>query len=132
MTNPYREPDPDALHLELDGDAPVPTNVESIISYLKTRKLLECAGKPAALMIGSLQPWYDGHRGLFMQALEMEGYVVIGVSETYGLGGNNPFPFAELKARIEESLSDFFGSFEIRRLPNITNVVYGPLATLKN
>jgi adenylylsulfate kinase len=62
---------------------------------------------------------------LFMQALEMEGYVVIGVRETYGLGDKNPFTFAEVKARIEESLSAFVGSFEIRRLPNITNVVYG-------
>jgi len=124
IDDPYQEPDPDALNLELDGDAPVPTNVESIISYLETRKLLKCAGKPAALMIGRFQPWHDGHRGLFMQALEMEGYVVIGVRET-GLGDKNPFTFAEVKARIEVSLKDCIGNFEIHGLPNITNVVYG-------
>ncbi len=60
-----------------------------------------------------------------MQSLEMEGYVVIGVRETYGLGDKNPFTFAEVKSRIEESLSAFVGSFEIRRLPDITNIVYG-------
>jgi hypothetical protein len=76
-------------------------------------------------MIGRFQPWHDGHRALFMRALKMEGYVVIGVRETYGLGDKNPFTFAEVKTRIEESLSAFVGCFEIRRLPNITNIVYG-------
>jgi hypothetical protein len=76
-------------------------------------------------MIGRFQPWHEGHRALFMQALEMEGHVVIGVRETHGLGIQNPFTFAEVKQRIEESLRDFPGRFEIRRLPNITNIVYG-------
>jgi len=30
-----------------------------------------------------------------------------------------------VKARIEKSLCSFAGRFEIRRLPNITNIVYG-------
>ena len=76
-------------------------------------------------MIGRYQPWHDGHRALFMEALARESYVVIGVRETHGLGDKNPFNFVEVKARIEESLNAFAGSFEIRRLPNITKVVYG-------
>jgi len=87
--------------------------------------LLDRLDEPAALMIGRYQPWHDGHRALFMQALEMEGYVVIGVRETHGQSDKNPFTFAEVKARIEESLRAFVGSFEIRRLPNVTNIVYG-------
>ena len=125
IDDPYEEPDPEVLNLRIDGDWPVEKNVHVITAYLQNRGLLEGPPKPAALMIGRYQPWHEGHRALFMQALEMEGYVVIGVRETYGLGDKNPFTFAEVKARIEESLSAFVGSFEIRRLPNITNVVYG-------
>src|SRR3989441_6979281 len=125
IDDPYEEPESDVLNLKLDGDSPVEKNVERITAYLGERGLLERLDEPAALMIGRYQPWHDGHRALFMQALEMEGYVVIGVRETYGLGDQNPFTFAEVKARIEESLSAFRGSFEIRRLPNITNIVYG-------
>jgi adenylyl-sulfate kinase len=125
VDDPYEEPDADALNLEVAGDQPVERNVGIITRYLEDRGLLGRVGKPAALMIGRFQPWHDGHRALFMQALEMEGYVVIGVRDTHGLGDKNPFTFAEVKARIEESLNAFAGSFEIRRLPNITNVVYG-------
>ena len=109
----------------IKGDWAVEKNVKIITNYLEDRGLLPDLGRPAALMLGRFQPWHDGHRALFIQALEMEGYVVIGVRETYGLSDKNPFTFAEVKARIEESLSAFVGSFEIRRLPNITNIVYG-------
>jgi hypothetical protein len=125
IDDPYEESDPDVLNLQIDGEWPVEKNVCVIATYLENRGLLERVSNPAALMLGRYQPWHDGHRALFMQALEMEGYVVIGVRETYGLSDKNPFTFAEVKARIEESLSAFVGSFEIRRLPNITNIVYG-------
>jgi len=125
IDDPYEEPDPDTLNLQIDGDWPVEKNVEIISIYLEDRGLLGHLDEPAALMIGRYQPWHEGHRALFIKALEMEGYVVIGVRETQGRGDKNPFTFTEVKARIEESLSAFVGSFEIRRLPNITNIVYG-------
>jgi adenylyl-sulfate kinase len=125
IDDPYQEPDSEVLNLRIDGDSPVENNVRIITGYLEDRRLLERLNEPAALMIGRYQPWHDGHRALFLRALEMDGYVVIGVRETYGLGDKNPFTFAEVKARIEESLAAFVGSFEIRRLPNVTNIVYG-------
>jgi adenylyl-sulfate kinase len=125
VDDPYEEPEAGVVDLKLEGDWPVEKNVKIIIAYLEDRGLLERQSECAALMIGRYQPWHDGHRALFMRALQMEGYVVIGVRETYGLGDKNPFTFAEVKACIEESLSAFVGSFEIRQLPNITNVVYG-------
>lgn len=125
IDDPYEEPDLNLLDLQISGSSPVEKNVEIITNYLEDRGLLGGAHRPAALMIGRYQPWHDGHRALFTRALEMEGFVVIGVRETCGLGDKNPFTFAEVKARIEESLSSFVGSFEIRRLPNITNIVYG-------
>jgi len=125
IDDPYERPDPDQVDLQIKGDWPVERSVEIIIDHLEDRGLLENLSKPAALMLGRYQPWHDGHRALFMEALEMEGYVVIGVRDTHGLGDKNPFTFAEVKARIEESLSAFVGRFEIRRLPNITNIVYG-------
>jgi len=125
IDDPYEQPDSDVLELQIDGDLPVEGNVAIITNYLENRGFLEDSGKPAALMIGRYQPWHDGHRALFMEALAMEGYVVIGVRETHGQGDQNPFTFPEVKARIEDSLSSFVGSFEVRRLPNITNIVYG-------
>lgn len=125
IDDPYEEPDRNQVDLELNGDWPVEKNIRVITTYLEQRRLLERLNESAALMIGRYQPWHDGHRALFLRALAMEGYVVIGVRETHGLGDKNPFTFAEVKARIEESLSNFVGSFEIRRLPNITNIVYG-------
>ena len=125
IDDPYEEPDHQAPGIQIGGDEVVEKNVEIIVRYLESRGLLKRLGQPAALMIGRFQPWHDGHRALFLQALEMEGYVVIGVRETHGLGDQNPFTFAEVKERIEELLSDFVGSFEIRRLPNVTNIVYG-------
>lgn len=125
VDDPYEAPDPNLVNLEIDGASAVEESVEHIIDYLEDRGLLGRHGKPAALMIGRYQPWHDGHRALFMEALETEGYVVIGVRDTYGLGDDNPFPFSEIRTRIEESLKAFVGSFEIRRLPNITNIVHG-------
>ena len=125
IDDPYEEPEPDMLNLKVNGDWPVEKSVGIIATHLEEQGLLERSDKPAALMIGRYQPWHYGHRALFMEALELEGYVVIGVRETFGLGDQNPFTFAEVKAGIEESLQDFVGSFEIRRLPNITNIVYG-------
>ena len=126
IDDPYEQPDPNVLNLQVEGDASVERNVEIITNYLEDRGLLgPRLHKPAALMIGRYQPWHEGHRALFLEALAMEGHVVIRIRETHGQGDQNPFTFAEVKARIEESLSAFAGSFEIRRLPNITNIVYG-------
>ena len=125
IDDPYEKPEPNLVGPQIKGDWPVAKNVEIISTYLEDRGLLEHLDEPAALMIGRYQPWHKGHRALFMKALEMEGYVVIGVRETHGQGDKNPFTFAEVKARIEESLRAFVGSFEIRRLPNVTNIVYG-------
>src|SRR6185503_5911554 len=100
IDDPYEEPDHQAPGIQIAGDEVVEKNVEIIIRYLESRGLLKRLGQPAALMIGRFQPWHDGHRALFLRALEMEGYVVIGVRETHGLGDQNPFTFAEVKERI--------------------------------
>lgn len=125
VDDPYEEPDGQVPGIKVDGEEVVEQNVQIIIRYLEDQGLLKRLGQPAALMIGRFQPWHNGHRALFLQALEMEGYVVIGVRETHGLEDKNPFSFCEVKARIEQSLQAFTGRFEVRLLPNITNVVYG-------
>jgi hypothetical protein len=125
IDDPYEEPDPQHVELRIAGDAPVAENVRMIINYLERRGLLRRSPRRAALMIGRYQPWHEGHQALFAEALKMEGYVVIGVREPCALNDQNPFTFPQVKARIERSLSDFAGDFEIRRMPNITNIVYG-------
>src|SRR2546421_7215874 len=89
IDDPYEELEWNVLTLNLAGASPVKKTVEKFPAYLGERGLLERLDEPAALMIGRYQPWHDGHRALFMQALEMEGYVVIGVRETYGLSDKN-------------------------------------------
>ena len=38
---------------------------------------------------------------------------------------NNPFVFEDIKKRIEETLKDYVGQFEVIKVPNITNICYG-------
>jgi len=80
--------------------------------------------KPTALMLGRYQPFHDGHFELFKQALERAGQVLIAVRDTSGTDGN-PFPFDDVKTRIDERLREYAGLYEVVRVPNITNIVYG-------
>jgi hypothetical protein len=38
---------------------------------------------------------------------------------------NNPFVFEDIKKRIEETLKDYVGQFDVIKVPNITNICYG-------
>tara|TARA_B100001778_G_C18589910_1_gene631780 strand:- start:1204 stop:2136 length:933 start_codon:yes stop_codon:yes gene_type:complete len=79
-----------------------------------------------ALIIGRWQPWHEGHRALFISALDRAERVAIGVRATFATDGKNPFSFEEVKKFIDDDLSDEFnGKYEVVDLPNITNFIYG-------
>ena len=79
-----------------------------------------------ALIIGRWQPWHEGHRGLFLAALERAERVAIGVRHTHATDGKNPFTFDEVKEFIDKDLSNqYAGKYDVIELPNITNVIYG-------
>tara|TARA_X000000368_G_scaffold413902_1_gene402769 strand:+ start:770 stop:1702 length:933 start_codon:yes stop_codon:yes gene_type:complete len=82
--------------------------------------------RKTALIIGRWQPWHEGHRGLFIKALERAERVAIGVRHTHATDGKNPFTFEEVKEFIDKDLSkEFSGKYDVIELPNITNVIYG-------
>jgi len=82
--------------------------------------------RKTALIIGRWQPWHEGHRGLFLAALEKAERVAIGVRHTHATDGKNPFTFDEVKGFIDEDLSkEYAGKYDVIELPNITNVIYG-------
>ena len=82
--------------------------------------------RKTALIIGRWQPWHEGHRGLFLAALEKAERVAIGVRHTHATDGKNPFTFDEVKEFIDKDLSNqYAGKYDVIELPNITNVIYG-------
>lgn len=81
--------------------------------------------KRTALFIGRYQPFHDGHRKLILEGLRRVGQVSIAVRDTQGTDAKNPLPFEEVRARIEHSLRQYEGQFEVMRLPNVSHVFYG-------
>ena len=82
--------------------------------------------RKTALIIGRWQPWHEGHRSLFLAALEKAERVAIGVRHTHATDGKNPFTFDEVKEFIDKDLSNqYAGKYDVIELPNITNVIYG-------
>jgi len=79
---------------------------------------------PTALMIGRYQPWHDGHKALFLKALEKHGQVCIGV-RTMPVSDSNPFSYEEVAFRIHDSLAEYENQYTVVQLPNIVDVVYG-------
>ena len=80
--------------------------------------------KPTAMMLGRWQPWHDGHQALFKEALSRTDQVIIMV-RNLPKSENNPLTFLQVKDRIEKSLKEYGGKFEIIQVPNITNIIYG-------
>jgi phosphopantetheine adenylyltransferase len=80
--------------------------------------------KPTAMMLGRWQPWHQGHQMLFEQTLEKTGQVIIMVRDT-PRDDSNPFDFETVKKKIEQALVSYQGTFDIIKVPNITNICYG-------
>ena len=90
--------------------------------------------KPTVQMLGSWQPWHDGHQSLFKKCILKTGQVVIQVRDVQGASGgegqeDNPFQWESVCKNIEEKLlTDGFERgvhYEIMLVPNIVNISYG-------
>ncbi len=79
--------------------------------------------KPTAQMLGRFQPFHEGHFELFKKILEKTGQVVIMVRDCDG--ENNPYKFGAVRRKIIKRLKEYRGMFEVKRVPNITNICYG-------
>lgn len=82
--------------------------------------------KPTAQMLGRFQPFHDGHKEVFKQALEKQGQVCIMVRDCQNWNDSNPFDFEFVKESINKSLlPEFKGKYTIILVPNILEIVYG-------
>ncbi|MCH9780125.1 MAG: adenylyl-sulfate kinase [Alphaproteobacteria bacterium] len=81
--------------------------------------------KPTALFLGRYQPFHEGHLKLMKAGLERVGQICVAVRSTHGIDDKNPFPFEEVRARIEASLHPYREKYVIISIPNITDVFYG-------
>lgn len=80
--------------------------------------------KPTALFIGRYQPFHDGHRALIVEGMRRVGQALIAV-RNLPTDHKNPFPFEYVRARIEQSLREYEGRFQIIPVPNISHVFWG-------
>jgi len=81
--------------------------------------------KPTTQMLGSWQPFHDGHYALFEEIIKKTGQVCIQIRDVQGVD-DNPFDFETVKKNIEERLNPKYKNrFKIMLVPNITNICYG-------
>jgi adenylylsulfate kinase len=78
---------------------------------------------PTTLMLGRYQPWHEGHQMLKNIAHDRTDQVFVAVRNTYGTSEKDPLPYnkvAEFILASNEGTSTL-----VKRLPNITNIIYG-------
>jgi len=80
--------------------------------------------KPTVQMMGRYQPFHDGHKALFEEALKKTGQVAIFVRKMPE-DEKNPFGHKETETYILKKLSDYIGKFQIIWVPNIVDISYG-------
>ncbi len=82
--------------------------------------------RPTALFVGRWQPFHDGHMALIEKGIERAGQVCIAVRNTHSPDdASNPFPFEEVKERIETALWRHKGRFSVIDVANITHIFHG-------
>lgn len=80
--------------------------------------------KPTVQMLGRYQPFHDGHKALFEEALKKTGQVAIMV-RNMPQSNSNPFNIIEIERGIVNKLQDHLGKFVIIMVPNIVDISYG-------
>jgi len=81
--------------------------------------------KKSAVFIGRFQPFHDGHKNIFINALKKNKQVTILVMDSYGINKKNPFKFNYVKKKILSSLVNYKEKFTIIKIPVVSEVVYG-------
>ena len=81
--------------------------------------------KKTAIYIGRFQPFHNGHKRLFLNALRKNGQVAILVMDSYSINKKNPFKYEFVKNKIQKSLKKYKGSYIIIKIPVVSEVIYG-------
>ena len=78
-----------------------------------------------AIYIGRFQPFHEGHKLMFLNALKKNHQVSILVMDSFGINKKNPFKFSYVKKKIIESLKGYEKQYIIIKIPVVSEVVYG-------
>lgn len=81
--------------------------------------------KKTAIFIGRFQPFHDGHKNIFQNALKKNKQVCILVMDSYKINKKNPFKFDYVKKRIKIALKNHKNKYIIKKIPVVSEVVYG-------
>ena len=81
--------------------------------------------KKSAIYIGRFQPFHEGHKKMFLEALKKNLQVTILVMDSYGVNKKNPFKFSYVKKIINKSLKNYKSKYVIIKIPVVSEVVYG-------
>ena len=81
--------------------------------------------KPTAIFVGRFQPFHDGHKKLFLNALKKNKQVTILIMDSYKINNKKPFKYYFVKKKIIASLKKYIGKFIIIKVPVVSEVVYG-------
>lgn len=78
-----------------------------------------------AIYIGRFQPFHEGHKRLFLNALKKNKQVAILVMDSKGVGTKNPFSFKEVKKKIIQNLKEYKKQYIIIKIPVVSELIYG-------
>lgn len=81
--------------------------------------------KKTAIYIGRFQPFHDGHKLLFLNALKKNNQVCILVMDSFGINKKNPYKFSTVKKNINKALFKYKKKYIIIKIPVTSEVVYG-------
>ena len=81
--------------------------------------------KKTAVYIGRFQPFHNGHKTLFLNALKKNGQVAILVMDSFNVNKKNPFTFNEVKKKIKKALIEYQDRYIIIKIPVVSEFIYG-------
>ena len=81
--------------------------------------------KKTAIYIGRFQPFHEGHKNVFLNALKKNNQVCILVMDSFNINKKNPFKFKYVESKINETLKKYKGKYLIIKIPVVSEVVYG-------
>jgi len=128
-TNKIFEPpiNPDYIIEKQECEVEAPKLASVIMKKIKEKKYPHNWNNqhPTVQMLGRWQPWHEGHRWLFEQALKKTGQVNIMIRDVAGVG-ENVFDFSQAEKIIHDDLREkFHGQYIITKVPNIVDISYG-------
>jgi len=81
--------------------------------------------KKTAIFIGRFQPFHEGHKKIFLNALKKNKQVCILVMDSYNINKKNPLKFDYVKNIIKKTLKNYKNKYIIKKIPVVSEVVYG-------